>query len=153
MNGGQFLPDLRWLTAAYVASRLHVSLATPNSSVKAAPGVHGHRMDSCSVGSTTLQSGASATIPASPPPTFTCQFTNDGQNQETNVVVKVTVSGTSASGQTTVPQTTPGVQSTATITLGSSPPAGTYTVSATIEKVPGETVTTHNTQTYQLTFQ
>jgi hypothetical protein len=153
MNSGQFLPDIRWLTASYVANQLHVAFSTPNTNTKAAPGIHGHRMDSCSVGSTTLTNGGSATIPASPPPTFTCKFTNNGQNPETNVTVKVTVSGTSVSGQTVVPQTTPGVQSTATVTLSSSPPAGTYTVTATIEKVPGETVTTHNTWTFQLTFQ
>lgn len=154
MNSGQFLPDVRWLTASFVAKQLHVSFSTPGASnAPPAPGIHGHRLDSCSVGSTTLQAGASATTPASPPPTFTCQLTNDGQNPETNVTVKISVGGTSASGQTVVPQTTPGAQSTATITLNSSPPAGTYTVTATIEKVPGETVTTHNTQTYQITFQ
>jgi hypothetical protein len=67
--------------------------------------------------------------------------------------VKVTVAGTSVSGQTVVPHTSPGVQSTATITLNSSPPPGTYQVSATIQKVPGETITTHNTLTFPVTFQ
>jgi hypothetical protein len=149
-NSGQFLPDIQWLTPAYISSQLHAT--TPTSNKKPAPGVHGHRMDSVSVGGTTLQTGSTNTLPASPPPTFTCNFTNDGQNTETNVVVKVTVSGTSISGQAIVPQTTPGQQSTAQVTLSSSPPAGSYTVSATVEKVPGETVTTHNTQTFPVTF-
>jgi hypothetical protein len=36
-----------------------------------------------------------------------------------------------------VPQTTPGQQTTADVTLNPSPPKGTYTVSATVEQVPG----------------
>jgi hypothetical protein len=150
-NNGQFLPDLQWLTPSYVAAQLRSS--TPTSQGKPAPGVHGHRLDSCSVGGNTLQTGSTNTVPASPPPTFSCLFTNDGQNTEHNVVVKVSVSGTSVTGQAIVPQTTPGQQATAQITLGSSPSAGSYRVTATVERVPGETTTTHNTQIYPVTFQ
>ncbi len=150
-NGGQFLPDVQWLTPSYIATQLHAT--APSSNKKPAPGIHGHRMDSVSVAGATLQTGSANTVSASPPPTFTCTFTNDGQNTETNVVVKVSVSGTSISGQAIVPQTTPGQQSVAQVTLSSSPPAGSYTVSATVERVPGETVTTHNTLTFPVTFQ
>jgi hypothetical protein len=136
IEGGQFVPNVQWLTPDYVAVELGVRL--PARSGKPAPGIHGHRMDSVSVGATTLQTGATNTVPASPTPTFTCTFTNDGQNTETNVVVKVSVSGTSVSGQAIVPQTTPGEQATAQVTLNS-PPRGTYTVTATVEQVPGET--------------
>lgn len=153
MNAGQFLPDVRWLTADYVGSQLHVASATPNPNAKPAPGVHGHRMDSCSVAGTALSTASTNTIPASPPPTFTCLFTNDGQDPETNVTVKVSVGGTSVSGQTVIPQDSPGQQSTATVTLSSSPPRGSYTVSATVEKVPGETSTVHNTLTFPVSFQ
>jgi hypothetical protein len=152
MTAAQFLPDIRWLTSSYVAGQLHV--ATPTSSnAKAAPGIHGHKMDSCSVGGTALATGSTNTIPRSPTPTFTCNFTNDGQDPETNITVKVSVGGTSISGQTVVPQDTPGQQSTAQITLSSSPPAGTYQVAATVERVPGETTTTHNTLTFPVSFQ
>ena len=153
MNPGQFLPDIRWLTPSFVAGQLHVAFATPGAGVKPAPGVHGHKMDSCSVGGTALSTVSANTVPASPAPTFTCLFTNDGQNPETNITVKVSVGGTSVSGQTVVPQDTPGQQSTATITLSSVPPRGTYTVTATVEKVPGETVTTHNTLSFPVSFQ
>ena len=149
-NAGQFLPDLQWLAPSFIASQLHAS--APSSNAKPAPGVHGHKMDSCSVGGTALDTGSTNTIAASPPPTFTCKFTNDGQNNETNVVVKVSVSGTSIGGQTTVPQTTPGQQSTAQVTLNSSPSPGTATVTATVEKVPGETTTTHNTLSFPVNF-
>ena len=100
------------------------SRSQPRTQRKSRPGVHGHAMNSVSVGGTTLQTGSTNTIPASPPPTFTLHFTNDGQNTETNVVVKVTVQGTSISGQATVPQTTPASTYTAQVTLTSSPAQG-----------------------------
>ncbi len=151
IQSSQFLPNLAWLTPAYVASQLHVS-APASSSGKVAPGLHGHSLDSVSVNGTTLQTGSPNTLPASPPPTFTLHFTNGGQNNETNVVLKVTVSGTSISGQTVVPQTIAGQSTTGQVTLSSSPPAGNYTVTATVEKVPGETNLANNSLSFPVTF-
>jgi hypothetical protein len=150
--GGQFVPDLRWLTPSFVASQLHVGFAA-QPATKAAPGIHGHRLDGCTVGGTALSTSSTNTIPLSPPPTFTCTVTNDGQNKETNVTVKVSVQGTSISGQSVIPQTTPGNQYNVQVSLPSSPAAGSYTVSATVERVPGETTVTHNTQTFPVSFQ
>ena len=149
---GQFLPSLSWLTPSFIATELHVPFTTLRTG-KPAPGTHGHAMDSVSVNGTALSTTSTNTLPASPSPTFTCTFTNVGQNAETNVVVTVSISGTSISGQTVVPQTTPGGQATARVTLSSSPPAGSYTVSATVERVPGEAVVTHNTLSFPVTFQ
>jgi hypothetical protein len=154
LNSTQFLPSISWLDPNTVAAQLHVSLpSTRPPATTAAPGVHGHAMQSVSVGGTQLSTLGTNTIPASPAPTFACTFTNDGQNTETNVVVRVTVRGTGVSGQAVVPQTMPGHSYTAQVTLSSSPPKGTYMVSATVERVPGETTVTHNTQTFQVTFQ
>jgi hypothetical protein len=152
VNSSQFLTSIDWLDPDKVAAQFHVSVPSTHPA-HIAPGAHGHAMQTFSVGGTALSTTSTNTIPASPPPVFTCTFTNDGQNTETNVKVKVTVEGTSISGEATIPQTVPGHTYTAQVTLGSSPPKGTYTVKATIEKVPGETVTTHNTQTFQVTFQ
>ncbi len=154
INSDQFLPSIGWLDPATVAKTLNVSLPQSQTTpTKAAPGPHGHAMQSVSVGGTTLTPGSTNSIPDTPPPVFTCIFTNDGGNIETNVVVKVTVQGTSISGQATTPQTVPGHQYTVQVPLGSSPPRGTYTVTATVQHVPGETTFTHNSQTFQITFQ
>jgi hypothetical protein len=109
-------------------------------------------MISVSANGTALQQGVTNSVAANPPPTFTCTFANDGTDTETNVVVKVTVVGTSVSGQAIVPKTVPNHTYTAQVMLSASPPTGTHTVSATIERVPGETITTHNTQTFQVSF-
>jgi hypothetical protein len=100
-----------------------------------------------------LQTGSTNTLPASPPPQFTLNFTNGGTNTENKVVCKVSVSGTSISGKATVAQTTPGEHATCQATLTSSPPAGNYTVTATVSKVPGEQNTANNTLTFPVTFQ
>jgi hypothetical protein len=152
VQGGQFLPDLQWLTPSYIATELHVSLPSSTTTTKAAPGVHGHSLDSCSVAGTTLATGSSTTLAAGTTPTLTCQVTNDGQNTETNVVVKATVGGTSISGQGTIPQTQPGQQYTVQIPLSSSPPAGTYSLTVGVQHVPGETTFTHNSKTFPVTF-
>jgi hypothetical protein len=151
--GGQFLTDLSWLTPTLVSQKLGAQSATSTAECTPTPGTHGHSLDSVSVGGTTLDSSATNSVPASPPPTFTFHFTNSGTNTESNVVLKVTISGTSLTAQTTVPQTTAGQSATGSVALKSSPPTGTYSVKATVEPVCGEKNTANNTQTYQVTFQ
>ncbi len=154
IEDGQIFPDLHWLTPAFVASKLHVR-GPAAASQPVTPGTHGHALNSVSVSGTTLQTGATNTLPASP--TFTLNFANTGQNSETNVVCKVTLSpsgsGTSASGQTVVPQTTAGEQTSCTVTLSKAPAAGSYTATATIEPVPGEKNSANNTLTFPVTIQ
>lgn len=148
---GQFLPDLQWLQPSFVATK--IGSRVPTATGKPTPGLHGHSLDSVSVGGTTLSTGSTNTIAANPPPTFTFHFTNGGQNNETNVVLKITISGSSISGQTVVPQTQAGQSTTGQVTLSSSPQAGSYTVKATVEPVPGEKNTANNTLTFPVTFQ
>jgi hypothetical protein len=149
---GQFVPNVEWVQPTFVAGELHVSLPGSTGG-KVAPGLHGHSLDSVSVAGTTLQTGSPNTIPASPAPSFTLNFTNGGTNNESNVVCKVTVQGTSDTGTTTVPETVAGHHVTCKVTLGSTPPTGTQTVIATIEKVPGEKNMTNNTLSFPVTFQ
>ena len=151
IDPGQFLPDVQWLTPSFVAGKLG-SAAAPAGG-KAAPGTHGHSLDSVSVSGTSLDSSSTNTVPASPAPTFTLNLTNSGSNDEHNVVCKVTVSGTSVSGQTVLPQTTAGQSTSCNVQLTSAPPAGSHTVTATVQPVLGETGTTNNTQTFPVTFQ
>ena len=149
---GQFLPDIHWLTPAFVATELRAP-AAPTASGKVAPGTHGHQLNSVSVGGTTLTSGTTNTVSAQPAPTFTLNFTNSGQNNETGVVCKVTVGGAGISGQATVAQTQAGQSYSCKVPLSSSPPPGAYTVKATIEPVPGEKNTANNTLSFPITFQ
>ena len=150
VNSSQFLPSIQWLTPSYIASQLHVSIPTATAPV--APGTHGHALNSVSVGGTTLQTGSTNDIPASPAPTFTLSFANTGQNTENNVKCTVSVQGSKVSGQTVVPQTTAGQSTTGQVTLSSSPPAGNYTVTADVAPVPGEKNTSNNSLSFPVTF-
>jgi hypothetical protein len=152
IDGGQFLPSIAWLNPSDVASALQVSV-TGLAPTKIAPGLHGHKLNSVSVDGTTLQTGSTNTIPARPAPTFTLNFTNSGTNTETNVTCEVSVTGTGVTGQAVVAQTTAGETTTCNVTLKSAPPTGTYTVKATIEKVPGEKNLANNSLSFPVTFQ
>jgi hypothetical protein len=149
----QFVPDVQWLQPSFVATQLHTSFTPSSGGGKVSPGTHGHELNSVSVGGTTLQSGSTNTVPASPAPTFTLTFTNSGSNNETNVVCKVSLSNSGVSGTTTVPQTQAGQQTTCQVPLSSAPAAGSTTVTATIEPVPGEKNIANNTLTFPVTFQ
>jgi hypothetical protein len=152
LNGGQFVPNVSWVLPSYIAGQLHVTVRGL-ASAKPAPGVHGHHLNSVSVSGVTLQTGSPNAIPARPAPTFVLHFGNTGTNTETNVGCKVTVTGTSVSGQAAVPQTLAGHSYTCSVTLGSTPPAGTQNVVATVEGVPGEKSVAGNSLTFPVTFQ
>lgn len=150
IQSSQILPNLSWLAPSYIAAQLHVTAPGLEGSVAA--GTHGHALDSVSVAATTLKTTATNTLPASPPPTFVLHFANTGQNNERNVVLTVTLSGSSISGRTVVAQTVAGHAATAAVTLTSAPPAGTYQVTATVQKVAGEKNVQNNSLTFPVSF-
>lgn len=152
IQSGQFLPSLQWLTPSFVATALRAP-TTPTTSGKVSPGTHGSALNSVTVGGTTLQTGATNTIPAQPAPTFTLNFINSGQNRETNVGCQVTISGATSTGTATVPETSPGQSYSCKVTLSSSPPPGSYRVTAMVLPVPGEKNTSNNKLTFPVTFQ
>ncbi|MDQ6820786.1 MAG: hypothetical protein M3076_10735 [Actinomycetota bacterium] len=150
----QFVPDLRWLQPSFVATALRTRFGP--SGGKVAAGTHGHALNSVSVAGTTLQTGSTNTIPATPPATFALNFTNTGQNAETNVVCKVSAvssSGTTVTGQQTIPQTGAGQTYTCQVPLRSTPPTGSAQVTATVGAVPGEKNAANNTLMFPVSFQ
>ena len=154
IDSNQLVPDVQWLIPSFVAGQLKVSVPSSTSSGggPVAPGPHGHELNGCSVGSTTLSTTAATTLPTGSAPTLTCQVTNDGANTETNVTVSASISGTSITGQGVIPQTQAGQQYTVQVPLSSAPPAGTYDMTVLVHHVPGETSFTHNSKTFPVTF-
>jgi hypothetical protein len=148
----QIVPDLRWLTPAFVASQLHVGAAAGLAPKKIAPGDHGHGLNSASIAGAALQSGAAYNLPAGRAPTVTLNFTNLGQNTETGVVCKATLApaggGASYGGQAVVSKTTPKQTTTCSVPLHGAPKPGSYTLTATIQPVPGESDKANNTLTF-----
>ncbi|MCW3065541.1 MAG: hypothetical protein JWN32_2713 [Solirubrobacterales bacterium] len=153
----QSVPNLEWLRPDYVASALNASVTNTSGSnagpIK--PGSHGHGLLAVSAGSITLTPGTTARIPASPAPVFAVKYQNQGSNDETNVRVRLQVSGSGApiSETKTVPQTKAGQTGTVNIGLTKTPPRGTVvTVKVTVLPVRGEGTTSNNSQSYQVLF-
>lgn len=150
-----FLPDISWMSPSYAAGQLGASTSSGRGGTPA-PGLHGHQLDSVSVGGVQLATDGSNRIPASPPPTFTVNFTNGGENDETNVKVTVEITGSGAPirAQTVVPSTQAGASATADVQLRQSPStSGASTIRVTIEAVPGEEKLDNNTATYPALFE
>jgi len=115
-------------------------------------GLYGHKLNSVSVGGTTLVAGETNTVAATPAPTFSLNFTNAGDYTEYDVTCKVTISGLNDSATSTIAQTTAGETTSCSVQLPKPPTAGTYNVTTEVEKVPGETNTSNNKATYAVTF-
>lgn len=151
LEAGQFLPSLQWLSPAFLGAKLNVKVNSANANCTPST-LRGHSLNSVSVGGTTLQTGSTNTVPASPAPVFTLTI-GTGNMTETNVMLKVTLSGSSISGQTVLPQTPANQSATGQVTLNGSPPRGNYTVTAEVVPVPCEKNTANNTMTFPVTFQ
>jgi hypothetical protein len=150
----RFLPDLGWLNVDEVAGVLGAQRAGggTGASRTPAPGLHGHGLLSTSVGTLTLQpGGVNNRIPYSANPTFLIKFQNQGENDESNVVVRLVVKGAgkTISQRKTINQTKAGQPAQVSIPLGQAPPVGQpVTINVTIEAVPGEKNTDNNKSTY-----
>ncbi len=151
-----FLPDVSWMSPDFVAGQLGASAGTTTRDGTPAPGLHGHQIDSVSVGDVELSPDASNSLPATPPPTFTVTFTNGGENDESNVRVTVEITGgpSPIRASTIVPNTTAGEAATADVQMRSSPStAGPVTIEVTVEQVPGEETLDNNTASYNALFE
>jgi hypothetical protein len=149
IQGGQFVSDLGWLSPSFIAKELGVSLPHTKG---ASTGLHGHTLDSVSVGGSQLVPNATNYVASNPPPTFTLSITNSGHFTESNVECKVSVAGLTDTGTAQISQTTSGETTTCTVTLPTAPPAATYNVTAEVVPVPGETHTANNYLTFPVKF-
>ena len=157
VNSGQFLPDVQWLTPGYVASQLGVAVSSGSSGSAGAGrngtgGLRGHALSSVSVNGAALSTATTNTIAASPTPAFTLNFSNGGNYNEFDVTCQVKVTSTSDAGTKVVAETYKGKPATCDVTLSGPPPKGTYTVTATVEKVPGEQNVANNTLSFPVNF-
>lgn len=151
INAGQIVPDLGWLQKTFIAEKIGASLPTSVANT-AGPGLHGHSLDSVSVGTTQLSTVSPNTVPANPAPTFTLSLTNGGTTTEYRVGCEVKISGLTDLGTATIAETTPGQTTTCSVPLPFPPTPGTYQVTATVLKVPGEKNVANNSMTFTITF-
>jgi len=154
----KFLPGVEWLSESYVADKLGAQAPSSGASAQrrgqVAPGLHGTGLQGVSTGNVTLQPGGANRIPASAR-AFAIRFMNQGENDETNVRVVLTITGGAkpVKAQRTVNVVPRGQTVTANLKLSSAPPVGVpVTITAEVRPVPGEKTTSNNKSEYQALF-
>jgi hypothetical protein len=153
----QFLPGIEWLSEQTIATQLDQQLTGggDRNTGEPAPGLHGTGIESVTVGETRLQPDAPNRIPASEDTAFVVSFTNQGENDEFDVKVTLTVEGGDKPIKVsrTVDTVAKGQTAEASLALGQKPPTGSaVTVKVTVAKVPGEQKTDNNTAEYDVLF-
>lgn len=152
-----FLTDLGWLSPSTVADRVGRISSGGSGSGPAAPGTHGTGLGTVTVkpGGQTLQQGGAVDIKSSPNLSFDVQVMNQGQNDETSVPVKVSITG---AGKPIVVQQrldtiSAGQTKTVSIPLAAAPQTGRpVTITIQISGVPGEKNLTNNKGTFAAVF-
>jgi len=151
----RFLPNLGWLEAATVLSRIGGQSSAGSSSNGLAPGTHGSALLGVSVGANTLQPEPELNhISGGANPTFTVNVEDSGENAETNVKVDVTVTaaGKQYKASHVIDQTQPGSKYNVEIPVSGIPLGAAAKVEAYVEPVPGETDVENNKASYIAIF-
>lgn len=153
INPGQILTDLGWLQSSWIADKIGAQQSTAEANANNdLPGIHGHILNYVTVDGTEIYSSSTNTIPANQAQTWKLNVTNGGQFAEYQVGCSVKIEGLNDVGTGVLGVTRPGETTYCVVTLPSKPTPGTYTVVASITKVPGETVVSDNKITYTVTF-
>jgi len=157
---GNFLPDIDWLRPSIVADRvgrLGGGGGGGRGDEPAAPGLHGTGIASVTVqpSGTALNPGAAVDIPRRANLSFDVAVQNQGENEEQDVTVRLTISGAGRpiTVEDTIETIAAGETQTASIPLPRLPAGGRpVTITVRSEPVPGEEKTDNNRQTYQAVF-
>jgi len=153
INGAQVVHDLGWLQSAWIADTIGAQMSTAQANQNNdQPGLHGHSLNGVTVGGVTLSQTSTNTIPVSNARTWVLSVTNGGNFNEFDVGCSITIAGLSDTGTGTIAETFAGQPASCTVHLPSAPESGTYSVTARIAAVPGETNLTNNVITYSVQF-
>jgi hypothetical protein len=151
----QFLPSLEWLDPAQVDDVFSRARGGGGSDAIATPGTHGTGITGVAVqpsgtalveGQTNDLNGASS---------IEVDVQNQGENDESNVVVSFTISGSGAAIRQNkpIPAIKAGETVKVTLPLTKIPASGTSaTLKISVKKVPGEQNLDNNTQSFEVTF-
>jgi hypothetical protein len=152
------LPSLGWLDATQVGNKINPSAGAGGSTAsgEVKPGTHGHGIISVKAGAVALTPGGAVNhVPATAPLPVDVTYANQGQNDESNVLITVRITGGPKPITATkrLIQTKAGSQGTVTVSVPRVPPkSSATTMTVTVKPVPGEKKTDNNTQTYTVLF-
>jgi hypothetical protein len=154
MNSAQVIPDLGWLNQTWIATKIGAQLSTSQANQNNdQPGLkHGDSLVSTSVAGETLTAGGSYSITAADALTWAIGVSDGGDTLENQVGCSIKIQDQSDTGTSVIPTIAQGGTATCTVKLLAKPEPGTYSVTATVDKVPGETNLTNNSATYIIDF-
>jgi hypothetical protein len=149
----RFLPDLGWLDPDTVDSRLS---KIGNLSKEAAPGLHGSGLQGVTAkpSGTQLTAGGVNRIALSPQLAFQISVQNQGESEETDVGVSITIkNGQEINVEQTIDKIAAGDTQTVDIPVSKQPETGAVNeLTVEVAAVPGEKVKDNNRATYQVVF-
>ena len=155
----QFLPDIDWLRPRTVADRIaRISGGEAGDEGQAAPGLHGTGLGTVTVlpAGTALAPDSPADIPLSDELSFKVQIANQGENDEQDVTVQVSLkpeSGDAIELEDTLDTIARGETKEITIPLADTPPTGeSVTIDVSVLPVPGEKKTDNNKASFTVVF-
>lgn len=156
----QFLPSDGWLNTRQVADRINPNALSGSRGGTIAPGTHGHGLIGTKIAGQTLQPKTTGqtnriTVAAGVKPTVDVTIQNQGENDESDVVVtvKVTQQGKVTTLRKTIPLSKKGEESVASVAFKDEPGKGAAEIDVSIGKVGGEQKTENNKATYSVLFQ
>ena len=152
----RFLNDLGWLSPQVVSTRV-ARIRGGGATGPAAPGTHGSGLATVTVkpSGTTLSQGGANQIKTSPNLSFDVQVMNQGQNDEKDVTVRVSITGAGKPivVEKRIASFTAGQTQTVNVPLAASPPTGRpVTIQVQVLPVPGEKNTTNNKGSFPAIF-
>ena len=152
----QFFPGAEWLDPSVVADALGQQLTSGGGNGREpAPGLHGTGIDSVQVGDQTLDPDGPNRIAYGADTEFTVNFTNQGENDEVDLIVVLKVEGgpEPLRVQKSVASVPAGQAAAATLSFDKAPPLDTpVEITAQVKPVPGEKKTDNNTTKYDAAF-
>ena len=155
-----FLTDVGWLdagTAADRIGRIGSGGDSGDTNGPVAPGLHGTGLGTVTVqpGGTTLAEGGATQIKTAPNLSLDVQVANQGENDEKNVKVKVSLRGAGdpVDLEETLPTIAAAQTKTVSVPLSAPPPAGQpVTIRIEVSAVPGEKKTDNNKGSFPAIF-
>jgi hypothetical protein len=152
----RFLPDLQWVRPTVVARNL-AGLGTGAGAGPVAPGLHGTSLIGVTAkpGGESLSQAGATQITVSPKLAFDVTVQNGGSNDERDVVVQLSITGSGRPivREQTIPTIAAGTQRVVAIPLAATPPLGrAVTIRVNVKAVPGEKKLDNNRASYPAIF-
>lgn len=145
-------PDVEWLDGTAVSETLSgISGAEGDT----AGGLHGLGIAAVLIGGTTLTADTTNTVALDANPEVEVQIDNQGDSEETDIPVTVTVEGEETfEGEATLDQIAAGETQSVTVPLDPAPSGGsTGSLEVFVEPVPEEQIADNNEFTAEVTFE